>query len=191
MKKELSQMTLEELWQLFPIFLTEHKPFWRSWFEEEYNQLLTILPMADVVRISHIGSTAIHNIWAKPIIDILVEIRCDYELNKMSHIIQNSGYILMYSDKMQASFNKGYTPYGFAEKVFHLHLRYSNDNDELYFRDYLNDNPDIAKEYEQMKLALWAQHEHNRDAYTESKTDFIKMHTEAAKAVYGKRYYRD
>lgn len=191
MKKELSQMTLEELWQLFPIFLTEHKPYWRSWFEEEHDQLLTVLPMADVVRISHIGSTAIHTIWAKPIIDILVEIRCNCELNKMSHIIQNSGYVLMCSDKMRASFNKGYTPYGFAEKVFHLHLRHSNDNDELYFRDYLNDNPDIAKEYEQLKLALWIQYEHNRDAYTKSKTDFIKTHTGAAKAVYGKRYNGD
>lgn len=35
---------------------------------------------------------------------------------------------------------------GFAEKVFHLHMRYWGNNDELYFRDYMNDNPMIAKE---------------------------------------------
>ena len=28
MPKDLSQMTLEELWQLFPIFLVEHSPAW-------------------------------------------------------------------------------------------------------------------------------------------------------------------
>ena len=32
-------------------------------------------------------------------------------------------------------FNKGYTLQGFAERVFHLHLCYEGDNDELYFRD--------------------------------------------------------
>jgi len=27
MQKKLSEMTFEELWQLFPIFLTEHKDY--------------------------------------------------------------------------------------------------------------------------------------------------------------------
>lgn len=33
MKKELYEMPLDELWQLFPIVLTEHKSYWQSWFE--------------------------------------------------------------------------------------------------------------------------------------------------------------
>ncbi len=76
----------------------------------------------------------------------------------------------------RASFNKGYTLDGFAEKVFHLHLRYSEDNDELYFRDYLIENPDIAKEYEKLKLGLWKKYEHDRDAYTEAKTDMKELY---------------
>lgn len=28
-------MTLEELWQLFPIYLTEHQPYWQTWYFEE------------------------------------------------------------------------------------------------------------------------------------------------------------
>ena len=64
-------MSIEELWQLFPIFLTEHKPCWDSWYAAEKAFLSEILPRD--VRISHIGSTAISAIWAKPIIDILVE----------------------------------------------------------------------------------------------------------------------
>ncbi len=38
---------------------------------------------------------------------------------------------------------------------FHVHLRYAGDNDELYFRDYLNEHIQIAKEYERVKLKLW------------------------------------
>ena len=86
------------------------------------------------------------------------------------------------------SFNKGYTENGFAKRVFHLHLRYAGDNDELYFRDYLNEHPQIAKEYETLKLELWKRYEHDRDAYTDAKTGFIRKWTKEARAIYGKRY---
>lgn len=39
MCKKLSEMTLEELWQLFPIRLTPHNPLWAEWYKEEYNCL--------------------------------------------------------------------------------------------------------------------------------------------------------
>ena len=86
------------------------------------------------------------------------------------------------------SFNKGYTESGFAKRVFHLHLRYAGDNNELYFRDYLIENSDVAKEYEDLKLNLWKKYEHNRDAYTNAKTEFVKKYTEKAKVLYGNRY---
>ena len=54
-------------------------------------------------------------------------------------------------------------------RVFHIHIRLSGDNDELYFRDFMNDNYQLAKEYEKLKLSLWKQYEHNRDAYTNAK----------------------
>ena len=73
MGKNLAEMTLEELWQLFPVFLTGHKAFWADWYKEEEVSLKRILRGEEVVRISHIGSTSIAGIWAKPIIDILVE----------------------------------------------------------------------------------------------------------------------
>ena len=37
MSKKLSEMSLEELWQLFPIFLTEHQDYWKDWYAEEKN----------------------------------------------------------------------------------------------------------------------------------------------------------
>ena len=85
------------------------------------------------------------------------------------------------------SFNKGYTEQGFAERVFHLHLRYTGDNDELYFRDYLLEFPAVAKEYERLKLSLWKKYEHDRDAYTNAKTEFIQKYTQQAKILYKNR----
>lgn len=62
------------------------------------------------------------------------------------------------------------------------------DNDELYFRDYMNEFPTVAREYERLKLNLWKEYEHDRDGYTEKKTDFVKKYTREARMRYGKRY---
>lgn len=187
MSKKLSEMTLEELWQLFPIFLTEHNDRWNTWYNEEYQRLCVFLSGIKA-RISHIGSTAIESIWAKPIIDILVEIPLENDISKVKDLIVQNGYICMAENTQNISFNKGYTENGFAEKVFHLHLRYWGNNDELYFRDYMNDNPMIAKEYEKLKLSLWKSYEHNRDGYTNAKHEFISEHTQKAKEKYKGRY---
>ena len=69
MSPSLEKMSLEELWQLFPIFLREHQDEWKEWYEEERLLLLSFLPANQLVRISHIGSTSVETIWAKPIVD--------------------------------------------------------------------------------------------------------------------------
>ena len=186
MGKKISEMTLEELWQLFPIFLTEHREHWADWYFEEEAFLKRILPQS--AKINHIGSTAVDIIWAKPIIDILVEVPSAADLETLKDLIVDSGYICMSQSADRISFNKGYTENGFAEKVFHLHLRYEGDNDELYFRDYLREHPEVAKEYEVMKLELWKKYEYDRDGYTNAKAEFVKKITQEAKAVYGERY---
>ncbi|RSI25120.1 GrpB family protein [Streptococcus sanguinis] len=187
----LEEMSLEELWQLFPIFLRGHQDEWKDWYEEERLQLLSFLPEHQIVRLSHIGSTSVKTIWAKPIVDILLEIPKETDMTVMKDLLLQNGYLLMSESQGRMSFNKGYTLSGFAERVFHLHLRYEGDHDELYFRDYLQEHPAVAKDYEKHKLSLWKQYEHNRDAYTEAKTDFIKSYTEEAKKLYGRRYERE
>lgn len=181
-------MSLSELWQLFPIILTEHNPDWKNWFKQEKEEFEKKLPMDKVVHISHIGSTAVEGIWAKPIVDILVEVREETDFLMMKQAILQAGYLCMSESQSRISFNKGYTLQGFAERVFHLHLRIVGDNDELYFRDYLQTHFSVAKDYENLKKSLWKIHEHNRDAYTEQKTEFIKKYTQKAKIEFVKRY---
>ena len=164
-------MTLEELWQLFPIFLTEHNEKWKDWYAEERDHLAGLLP--EGVILNHIGSTAIKGIWAKPIIDILIEVEDAAVLAEVKNVLLSAGYICMSEDKNRISFNKGYTENGFAERVFHIHVRLVGDNDEIAFRDYLNSHPDTARQYEKLKLSLWKEYEHNRDGYTNAKTEFV------------------
>ena len=188
MGKELSEMSLEELWDLFPIFLVQHDDRWNEYYKEIEATITDLLTDYPVKRISHIGSTAIQGIWAKNIVDMMVEISEKADMEEVSHILERNGFIRMSDEKRRISLNRGYTKDGFAEKVYHIHLRYAGDHDELYFRDYLNEHPHIAKEYEALKMELWKRYEHNRNAYTDAKTDFIRKWTAEARAVYGKRY---
>jgi len=189
MGKKLSEMTLEELWELFPISLTAHKDRWAEDYREMEAYLRSELSGIPIVRISHIGSTAIASIWAKDIVDILVEVAG--KLEAAAKAIEKIGFTKMFSSEDRYSFNCGYTEEGFAQKVYHLHLRYAGDNDELYFRDYMNEHPLCAKEYEALKLDLWKEFEHDRDGYTAAKTAFVEKYTAEAKKQYPNRYKED
>ena len=188
MGKDMSEMTLEELWELFPISLVAHDDRWKDNFHEIEKTLTELLSEQPVDRISHIGSTAMDGIWAKNIVDVMVEIPQSADMKAMAQILEQNGFIIMSSEANRISLNQGYTENGFADKVYHIHLRYTGDNDELYFRDYLKEHPVVAKEYEALKLRLWKQYEHHRDAYTDAKTDFISKWTAEARKEYGDRY---
>lgn len=176
----LKNMTLAELWELFPIVLAPHNPMWRVWAKVEIKSLAALLESDNPV-INHIGSTSVPYIQAKPIIDRLVEVTDQADFNRIKRLLEDSGYICMSEDCRRLSFNKGYTPKGFVEKVFHIHVHRAGDNDEILFRDYLLSHPDTAKEYEKLKLSLLPEFKNNRDGYTEAKTDFVRAVVSAAR----------
>ncbi|MDE6368537.1 MAG: GrpB family protein [Muribaculaceae bacterium] len=180
--KELKDMSLEELWELFPIELVAHRSVWREWAADEIATLSDALAIYAPI-ITHIGSTAVSDIWAKPIIDILIELPEDTDWLQIKYILERSEYICMSQSETRLSFNKGYTLNGFAEKVFHVHVRKTGDNDEICFRDYLMANPEIAKEYEALKMSLLPKYRNNRDGYTEAKTEFVRRVTALAKQL--------
>ncbi|WP_417088871.1 GrpB family protein [Eubacterium maltosivorans] len=190
MKADLSELSLEELWALFPIILKEHNPDYKVWYEEEKQRIISKVKSENLIRISHIGSTAVKGLTAKPIVDILLEIDGACGVSAIIKVLKTLGWRLMSQedDPVKLSFNKGYTPEGFADRVYHLHVRYFGNWPELYFRDFLIAHPDVAGEYERLKLKLWKQYEHDRDSYTEAKTDFVKRYSDMAKVEFNNRY---
>lgn len=191
MPKELSEMTLEELWELFPIILKEYNTEYPKWYEIEKEKLEKNFEGGTIVRISHIGSTAVPGIVSKPTIDILMEISSQSNISQVTETLKSMQWGLMASSAkptFKQTYNKGYTKYGFEEKVYHLHVRYTDNWSELYFRDYLIENPEVAKEYVELKMQLKEKYEHDRDAYTDAKEEFISKYSEIAKLQYGERY---
>ena len=101
------------------------------------------------------GQYSHRRIWAKPTVDMVLEASGAAAFERLDAVIPTCGYIRMRSEEGRVSFNRGYTPEGFAQEVFHLHLRLPGDADEVFFRDHLNLRPDLAAEYERLKLALF------------------------------------
>ena len=93
MRKPLSDMTLEELWALFPIVLREHDPRYAGWFEEEAKNIRRCAGDASLFRLSQIGSSAVPGLLAKPIVDILLEVGGD--LCGLSDRLQRDGWVFM------------------------------------------------------------------------------------------------
>jgi GrpB-like predicted nucleotidyltransferase (UPF0157 family) len=184
-------MSLEELWELFPIILEEHSTVYKEWYAIEEKALLAVINPRWMKRLNHIGSTAVEGLIAKPTVDILLEIDEACDLLCLIEKLKVLGWNQM-SDQRQPflrmSFNKGYTQEGFSDKVYHLHVQYYGDWDELYFRDYLKEHPDVAKEYGDLKINLLKPYEHNRDGYTAAKTDFVKKYSALARDSYQDRY---
>ena len=184
MAKLLQEMTNEELWALFPIILSGHDPLWRESYLREEALLRQAAGERNIFKISHFGSTAVPGLIAKPTIDILLEIKPEAALAELTENLEAAGYIHSPQPENPAPhmmFLKGYTTEGFKGQAFHVHVRYEGDWDELHFRDYLLAHPKTAGEYGELKLRLQKRFEHNRDAYTAAKTEFVKRVTRLAR----------
>ena len=116
--KKLEEMTLTELWELFPIILKDHNVDYEKWYGEEKQQLTELFADFPIQRINHIGSTSVEGLIAKPIVDILLEFPDGYDVEEASARLKNAGWILMIEDKEKQTLdlNKGYTSEGFAER---------------------------------------------------------------------------
>ena len=117
MRKALSEMTLEELWELFPISLVAHDDRWKDSFDEIRKTLARLLADRPVVRISHIGSTAVRGIWAKNIVDVMIEIHESGDMRAAARKLEQNGFVIMSVKENRISLNQGYTENGFADKV--------------------------------------------------------------------------
>lgn len=172
--------------RIYPIILSEYNPAWSEWFAEEKTNLERLICAENVVQISHYGSTSVPGLLSKPTVDILLEIVETVDIENLIALmpdeyicLRREGNSLSEHDRLMII--KGYTDSGFADRVFHIHVRNPGQNDELYFRDYLIAHPETAAEYAELKRSLFKEYEHDRDGYTAAKGEFIRRITEKAK----------
>ena len=184
-------MNREELGRLFPIIIRKHDPMWHALYLSEKTNLEQMIGLNNIVRINHYGSTCVPNLYAKPTIDILLEIQNYMDTDRIISLLKGINYYYSSQPNDPAPhmmFMKGYTPIGFSGQAYHVHVRYSGDWDELYFRDYLILHPEISERYGKLKLQLKESYKFDRDGYTRAKSCFIKNITAQARKKLGELY---
>lgn len=156
-----------------PIRIVPYDPEWPNRFEKERLALEPVLGHLATGGIHHVGSTAVPQLSAKPIIDILVGIPAlESGLDQIEALKELQYLYAPYRSDEMVWFCKP-SP---AARTHHLHLVPTGSThfqDELAFRDYLRQHPESAQAYATLKQTLAARFEHDRDAYTEAKADFV------------------
>jgi GrpB-like predicted nucleotidyltransferase (UPF0157 family) len=165
--------------------IVDYDPQWPLIYEEEKRRILQVIEHI-IVRIEHIGSTAVPNLGAKPIIDIMVAVNHLGDAEKCIEPLQRIGY--EYQPEQEASrperrfFRKGNPP---KEQHYHLHMvELTSDfwKRHLLFRDYLRTHPKIAQKYYELKKRLAIEYSSDREGYTNAKTSFIESVVAKTKA---------
>lgn len=188
MRYDFSAATDAQLAELFPIILAGHNPAWAGLYEREAAAITRLFGPDNIVRLSHIGSTAVKGLIAKPTIDILAEVKPDTDIPALAETMLDEGYVVNNPPGDIIMFLKGYTPRSFQGQAFHIHVRQPGDWGAPYFRDYLNLHPKIAARYGKLKLLLETKYKNDRDAYTVAKSEFVQIYTNIARQEFANRY---
>ena len=151
--------------------LSPHSEEWHTIFESERQLILGSIG-ALVLAVEHIGSTAICGIMAKPIIDICVAVEEFDDGDLCVDALERLGYAHKGENGIphRKYFVKG------DPRTHHLHLVTSESNfwhTHLLFRDYLNEHPSKAAQYDALKKELALRFSKDREAYTFGKAAFI------------------
>ena len=152
-----------------------HNPQWRDSFEAEAKHVAAALGEI-VIAIHHIGSTAIPNIYAKPVIDLLVEVRDLTEVDGQSSAMESLGFEVMgeYGIPGRRYFRKDNRE---GIRTHHIHTFEAGSAEverHLAFRDYMTAHPVEAQAYSELKRKLAEEHPQSIDGYMDGKDGFVK-----------------
>jgi GrpB-like predicted nucleotidyltransferase (UPF0157 family) len=152
--------------------LSPYTPEWRQLFEVEKAIIQTVVG-AYILDIQHVGSTSIPGMPAKPIVDIGIAVANFEEARVCIPLIEELGY----EYKGEDSPHRHYFVKG-DPRTFHIHMCEISSpvwQNLLFFRDYLSQHPDVAKEYAELKLQLAIKYPQDRAAYLDGKAPFIQQ----------------
>ena len=157
------------------IQVVAHDPAWRDEFKAEASRITCALGDI-VVRLHHIGRTAISGIFAKPIIDFLWEVDDIVELDDRSSFMEEIGYEAMgeFGIPGRRYFRKNNALGVRTHQVHAFEADSTEIERHLAFRDYMIAHPEEAQAYGDLKRKLAQEHPDDIEAYMDGKDPFIK-----------------
>ena len=149
LEEKIQRLTHED------VAIVPYNPEWLAMFQHEKEHLLSRLPGELIRRIEHFGSTAVPNLAAKPIVDMLAEVTSLEETrSKIVPLLESQGYDYLWrptwgesTPPFYAWFIKRDSDTGIRTHHIHMVERQSTDHwDRLLFRDDLIAHPQVARD---------------------------------------------
>jgi GrpB-like predicted nucleotidyltransferase (UPF0157 family) len=166
------------------IHIEEYNPEWVRHYEYEKEKLCSALGNT-VLGIEHIGSTSIPEIWAKPIVDIMIGVKSlPLEKSQICKVIE-LGYEYLGEAGVSGKiyFRKRFP------KAYNVHITQFGNliwNNNILLRDFLCSNKDEAMRYSELKKIIISEGVNNLLEYSERKADFINEILKKANEWYNK-----
>lgn len=154
------------------VYLVPWTSEWEDEFELEKKRIENVIGQS-IVAVHHIGSTAVKNLSAKPILDIAIEIKNFNDGVQVSLLLEGFGYAYKGTNILP---DRHYLIKG-EPRTHQIHMYQSGNKyllEQLKFRDHLRKNDEDRLEYEQLKLKLAQANKDNKHNYADAKTAFIK-----------------
>jgi len=150
-------------------------PVWREDFEVESKHIALVMG-ENIVAIHHIGSTAIPGIYAKPVIDFLIEVKDIAKTDEQNAAMAAIGYEAMgeFGLPSRRYFRKERSPGIRTHNVHTYGVGSPEINRHLAFRDYMIVHPEVAQQYSELKRELAKQYPQDIEGYMDGKDEFVK-----------------
>lgn len=159
------------------VHIVPYNPTWNVQYETEAARIRTALGDLGAV-VHHIGSTAIPEIWAKPIIDILLEVEDVMVLDERASRLVEIGYEAKgeFGIPGRRYFRKDSAGGVRTHQIHAFACGSEGVERHLAFRDYMIAHPAIALAYGDLKRKLAGANPEDIEAYMDGKDAFIKEH---------------
>nr|WP_155591732.1 GrpB family protein [Lysinibacillus cavernae] len=129
-------------------------------------------------RIQHIGSTSIEGIQAKPIVDILIGVdNLEQSSESLLKKLRNIGFYRLRVKRPNEIVCAKFTDDTFEVKTHFIHIvNFQGEkwHDLLFFRDFLNNNDSVKKQYETLKASFLKNQLNGIEEYTLYKEQFVQ-----------------
>lgn len=149
---------------------------WPQVYENEARRLGELLHPA-LRRIHHVGSTAVPGLLAKPIIDILIEVRALSDVDDRTADVHAAGYEARGENGIVGRRYFVKSPCDRVPVGFHVHAFVVGSHHvgrHIGFRDYLRTHPERARDYASLKAALTGSDGALVEDYAALKSPFIR-----------------
>lgn len=164
-------------WATEPVDVHPPDAAWQERGKQLRRQLTADLSTWLAAPVEHVGSTAVPDLSAKPILDLQAPVSDLTCAPDVAEALSATEWHWVPPELDQRPWRRFFVRVAQDRRVAHLHLLAQDDprwTEQLAFRDALRADPALRRRYAALKRELAARYRTDREAYTAAKSDFVR-----------------